>query len=122
MKQRIHGVVDVLGARKHSYLALRDESSPVEMLECKGSPSSLDVSLRTRKSIPSYPLAGYKLRGILFGYNGTPLEQCEVDLPLLTPGQSTAVALRFKEQTPVRIELDVIRPTGFSTVTKVWKP
>ncbi|HEY3619014.1 MAG TPA: glycoside hydrolase family 2 TIM barrel-domain containing protein [Candidatus Sulfotelmatobacter sp.] len=122
MKQRIHGVVDVLGARKPSYLALRDESSPVETLECKGSPSALVVSMRTRKSIPSYPLAGYKLRGILYGYSGTPLEQCEASLPLFAPGQSVSVTLRFKEQTPVRIKLDVIRPTGFSTVTKVWKP
>ena len=122
MKQHIHGVVDVRGTRKPSYFVLRDESSPVEMLECKGSPSSLVVSLRTRQSMPAYTLAGYKLRGILYGYSGIPLEQCEAALPLLTPGQSVSVTLQFKERTPIRVEVDVIRPTGFSTMTKVWRP
>jgi beta-glucuronidase len=122
MKQRIHGVVDVLGERKPSYLALRDESSPVEAIECTGSPSSLAVTVRTRQSIPAYTLAGYTLRGILYGYSGTPLEQCEVPLPSLAPAQSIGVTLRFTEQTPTSISVDVMRPTGFSALTKVWRP
>jgi beta-galactosidase len=122
MKQRIHGVVDVLGERKPSYLVLRDESSPIEALECEGNPSSLVVSLRARQSIPAYTLAGYKLRGILYGYSGTPLEQCEISLPPLAPAQSISATLRFKEQTPTRISVDVVRPTGFSALTSVWRP
>jgi beta-glucuronidase len=122
MKQRIHGVVDVLGERKPSYAVLRDESSPIEALECEGNPSSLVVSLRARQSIPAYTLAGYKLRGILYGYSGTPLEQCEISLPPLAPAHSVSVTLRFKEQSPTRISVDVVRPTGVSALMRVWRP
>ena len=121
MKQRIHGVVDVLGGRKPSFSALREESSPVEVLECTGSPGSIVINIRTRKSVPAYKLEGYRLRGILYGYSEIPLEQREVSLPVLTPGQSIAIPLQFKETGAVRIEFDVIRPTGFSALTKVWK-
>jgi hypothetical protein len=121
MKQRIHGVVDLQGGRKPSFSVLRDESSPVEALECTGSPGSIAINIRTRKSVPAYKLAGYKLRGILYGYSDIPLEQREASLPLLTPGQSISIPLQFKEPGAVRIEFDVIRPTGFSALTKIWK-
>ncbi len=121
MKQRIHGAVDVLGGRKPSYFVLRNESSPIERLECRRDSSSFVVSLRTRNSIPAYVLAGYKVRGILYGHGNIPMEQREVALPLLTPGQNASVMLRFKELNPVRIEFDVIRPTGFSALKTVWR-
>jgi beta-glucuronidase len=121
MKQRIHGVVDLQGGRKPSFSVLRDESSPVEALECTGIPGSIAINIRTRKSVPAYKLAGYKLRGILYGYSDIPLEQREASLPLLTPGQSISIPLQFKEPGAVRIEFDVIRPTGFSALTKIWK-
>ena len=35
LKQRVHGVVDVFGARKPSFEVLRSESSPVESLEVR---------------------------------------------------------------------------------------
>lgn len=72
MKQRIHGVVDLFGARKHSYEIPRLESSPVETLEYHGTPSLFTIWLRTRNSVPAYTLNGYKLRGILYGYGDIP--------------------------------------------------
>ncbi|HEX6803353.1 MAG TPA: glycoside hydrolase family 2 TIM barrel-domain containing protein [Terriglobales bacterium] len=122
LKQRIHGVVDLLGDRKPSYAVLRDESSPLESMECEGQPSSFVVTVKTRQSIPAYNLAGYKLRAILYGYSEIPLEQREAALPLLSPGQSASLELKFQESKPVRVEFEVIRPTGFAALTKAWKP
>jgi beta-galactosidase len=123
MKQRIHGVVDLLGARKPSYSVLRDESSPIESLTVSGNPSSLTATVRTRTSVPAYTLNGYKLRGILFGFAGIPLECREAPLPVMSPGQQAFISLQFKEnEGTTRVEFDVMRPTGFSALTNVWMP
>jgi beta-glucuronidase len=122
MKQRIHGVVDLLGDRKPSYAILRDESSPIESLNCSGNPSSFTVTVRTRNSIPAYKLTGYKLRGILYGFADIPLECREASLPVLTPGQLLTIPLQFKENGATRVEFDAVRPTGFSAITSVWMP
>jgi beta-galactosidase len=123
MKQRIHGVVDLLGARKPSYSILREESSPVESLVCTGNPDSFNLKLRMRDSVPAYTLTRYKLRGILYGFANIPLESRIADLPPLTPGQTISVPLQFKEKDgATRVEFDVLRPTGFSTITVQWTP
>jgi beta-galactosidase len=123
MKQRIHGVVDLLGARKPSFSVLRNESGSVESLECHGNPNLFTVTLRTRDSIPRYTLGGYKLRGILYGFANIPLEYREAGLPVLKPGQTLSIPLDFKEKdSATRVEFDVIRPTGFSTIAASWTP
>ena len=122
MKQRIHGVVDVLGDRKQSYAVLRDESSPIESLDCSGNPNSFTLILRTRDSIPAYRLMGYTLRGILYGFANIPLECREAALPVLTPGQRVSVSLEFKEKGATRVQFDAVRPTGFSAITSAWTP
>jgi beta-galactosidase len=121
-KQRVHGVVDLYGARKPSYELLRAESSPVESLTVKGGPGALDVVLRTRETVPSYTLAGYKLRALCYGHGDIPLERFEADIPSLAPGKEAAVAVAFREKAPVRVQIDVLRPTGFSAYTQTWKP
>jgi beta-galactosidase len=123
MKQRIHGVVDLFGTRKPSYSVLRDESSPIESLDCSGNPSSFTVTVRTRNSVPSYTLNGYKLRGILYGFANIPLECRESSVPALTPGQPVSIPFQFKEKEgATRVEFEVVRPTGFSAITSVWTP
>jgi beta-galactosidase len=123
MKQRIHGVVDLLGNRKPSYSVLRDESSPVESLDCSGNPNSFTVTVRARNSVPSHTLNGYKLRGILYGFANIPLECREALLPALAPGQLISIPLQFKEKEgATRVEFDVMRPTDFSAITSVWMP
>jgi beta-galactosidase len=122
LKQRVHGVVDVLGAHKPSYAVLREESSPIEAFECTGNPGSFAVHVRTRKSVPAYTLFGYKVRGILYGDGNIPLEQCEAALPPVKPGDSVSVSLQFKQQSAWRVEFDVIRPTGSSARTRTWTP
>jgi beta-glucuronidase len=123
MKQRIHGVVDLLGSRKPSYSALREESSPIESLDCSGEPNLFTITVRTRNSVPAYTVNGYKLRGILYGFANIPVECREALLSTLKPGQSISIPLQFKEKEgATRVEFDVVRPTGFSTKTTVWMP
>ena len=122
MKQRVHGVVDVYGARKPSYEELRRESTPVETVEVQGRAGALVVMVRARKSVPSYTLRGYKLRAILYGYGEIPLERFEAPLAELAPGAEATVAVAFKERAPLRVRLDVLRPTGFSAFTRIWRP
>ncbi|HVH71881.1 MAG TPA: hypothetical protein VNB49_12310, partial [Candidatus Dormibacteraeota bacterium] len=122
MKQRVHGVVDLFGVRKPSYAVLREESSPIEALECTGGPTSFAIHVRTRKSVPAYPLLGYKVRGTLYGDGNIPLEQRETEVPTIRPGDVVTVPLQFKEQRALRVEFDVIRPTGFSARSRTWIP
>src|SRR5579883_378962 len=122
MKQRVHGVVDVFGARKSSFAELRRESSPVERIEVKGQPDSFEVGVHARRNLPAYPLAGYRVRGVLYGPEEIPLEQVEARLPTLAPGEAAAVPLRFRQKQALRVQFDVIRPTGFSALAEVWKP
>lgn len=123
MKQRIHGVVDLLGNRKPSYSVLRGESSPIESLHVSGNPSAFTVTLRTRNSVPAYTLNGYELRGILYGFANIPLEWCEASLPVLKPGELVTLPLQFtKREEAIRVEFDVLRPTGFSAITTEWMP
>ncbi len=120
-RQRVHGVVDLYGARKPSYEVLRAESSPIQSIDVAGVPGQLRVTVRTREAVPSYTLRGYSVRAIVYGFGEIPLERPEAALPDLSPGQQAAVEIRFKEKTPVRVQIDVMRPTGDSALTKIWR-
>jgi beta-glucuronidase len=120
MKQRVHGVVDVYGARKPSFEPLREESSPVETLEATGRPEALEVRVKTRVTVPAYTLRGYTVRGVAYGFGNIPLERREAKVEALAPGAAAAVGLKFSEKGIARIEVDVLRPTGYSARTATW--
>jgi beta-galactosidase len=120
MKQRVHGVVDVYGARKPSFEALRSESSPIESLEVQRGPGGLGVTVRTRATVPSYTLTGYKLRAIVYGAANIPVEGVEADIPTLAPGHQAIVRLTLQEKAPQRVRCDVLRPDGCSASTAMW--
>jgi beta-glucuronidase len=122
MKQRVHGVVDLYGARKASYEVLRTESSPVESIAVDGAPKDFKLTVRTRRHVPAHTLRGYKLRGIYYGYGDIPVERKEVELPELAAGQEATLSMAFAEAMPLRIQFDVLRPTGFSAYSREWKP
>ncbi len=122
MRQRVHGVVDVCGERKPSYSELRSESSPLEAFEVSGKPGELEVQISARRSVPAYTLGGYKLRTVVYGQGGIPVERLETILPDLAPGGRTSVRVTFAETKPVQVKVDVLRPTGFSAHTAIWKP
>src|ERR1035438_2122599 len=125
MKQRVHGVVDVYGARKPSWQALRAEASPVESMAVTGEPGQqgdLRVTVRTWASVPCYTLRGYTDRAVVYGDGAIPAERVEAALPVLEPGQEATVRIQFQEKTPARVQVDLMRPTGFSAHTAEWKP
>ena len=125
MKQRVHGVVDVYGARKPSWQALRAEASPVESMAVTGEPGQqgdLRVTVRTWASVPCYTLRGYTVRTVVYGDGAIPVERVEAALPVLEPGQEATVRIQFQEKTPARVQVDLMRPTGFSAHTAEWKP
>lgn len=122
LRQRVHGVVDLYGARKPSYERLRTESSPIESFTAVGTAAELKVELKTHGAIPAYTLRGYKLRAVAYGFGDIPVERFEAPLPDLAPGQQASVSVKLAESRPVRIALDVLRPAGSSVRTLIWKP
>jgi beta-galactosidase len=112
-KQRVHGVVDLYGARKPSFVALRNESSPVESVTVGGGRATVTA----RNRIPCHTLRGYKLRWVAYGFGNLPLEQGEAELPDMKPGESRSVPVAPKGKEERRVVFDVVRPTGFSAFT-----
>jgi len=121
LRQRVHGVVDVWGNHKPSYELLREESSPIAELRIEGVPTAFRVTVQTRPHVPAYTLRGYRLRGTYFGYGQIPIEQQEASLPELKPGSEASLELKFAGAQPEKIQFEVLRPTGFSAYTRVWK-
>lgn len=121
MKQRVHGVVDLYGAHKPSWEAAWHESSPLDSVTVTGKPAELNVEVRTRNTVPSYPLRGYQVRGIAYGFGNIPLERVAVDLADLLPGASATAVMKFTEAGISRIQVDVVRPTNFSAWTETWQ-
>ena len=119
LRQRVHGVVDVFGAKKPSWDVLRRESSPIESLRVLDEPATLRVDVYARATVPNYHLRGYSLRGVAYGQDGIPVEQVVAPLDL-APGESKRVGLRFTQPGVIRIQVDVMRPTGFSAWTETW--
>src|SRR5208337_1138897 len=81
LKQRVHGVVDLYGARKTSFEALRQQASPVEALRVTAEGNSLTATVAARSTLPAYALEGYALRWIVCVQGGLPMEQHETPLP-----------------------------------------
>ena len=121
MKQRGGGVVDLYGERKPSFDVLRDESSPIASLEVEESGGQLFATIRSRTETPAYALSGYKLKWVVYGAGGSPVEQREANLPVLRPGEHTMVSAKFEEKMPQSVRFGVMRPTGFSAFRKIWR-
>ena len=122
LKQRVHGVVDVYGERKPSYQELRAESSPLEVFAAEGKAGDLKIRMKTRSSVPGYTLRGYKVRAVVYGYGGIPVERVESLVADLEPGAAATAGITFSETRPVMVKVDLLRPTGSSAHTVVWKP
>jgi beta-glucuronidase len=120
LKQRVHGVVDLYGARKTSFEALRQQASPLQALRLAAQGNSLTATVEARSTLPAYTLEGYALRWIVYVRDGLPMEQHEVPLPRLAPGQSATVTLNVRQENPAYARVEVIRPTGFSAMTAIW--
>ena len=113
LKQRVHGVVDLYGARKPSFAALRQEASPVESLRAKTAGRQVEVTLRTRRRLPGYRLRGYTLRWIVYGFGGLPMEAGEAKLPAIVPGGEHRHTIQLQSEEIRSVRVDVLRPTRF---------
>jgi beta-galactosidase/beta-glucuronidase len=122
MKQRVHGVVDLYGPRKSSWEVLRNQSSPVESMRVSGHPAALSIELKTRSAVPSYPLHGYEIRGVAYGFGNIPVERVGIRVETVAPGESRSAQMSFTQTGISRIQVDLLRPTGFSAFTTVWMP
>ena len=123
LRQRVHGVVDVYGAPKLSYELLRRESSPIDSLIVENDLNTFHLRLRVRRDVPSYPLRGYRLRGVFYGQGNIPVEEREIELPEIAPGSDLRLGLAFTQTTsPMHVQLDVLRPARLSAYSMDWKP
>ncbi|MFB3922248.1 MAG: glycoside hydrolase family 2 TIM barrel-domain containing protein [Terriglobia bacterium] len=122
IKQRVHGVVDLLGNRKPSFAALRAESSPFSELRLVVTGRWITATMEPRGGLPSYRLEGYTMRCIIYGFGDLPVEETFVPLPTLDPGNGIIQEVSFEEKSPKRIRVDLLRPTGFSAITSWWSP
>jgi len=94
LKQRVHGVVDVYGAKKQSYDLLCKESSPIESLSLENHLNTFQVILRTRGELPMYTLRGYKLCSPFYGQGDIPVE---LDMGSRTQLSLTAVSRSLRQ-------------------------
>lgn len=123
LQQRVHGVVDVYGGQKPSYPILRRESSPVDSLTIENQSNTFHLLLTVRSTLPAYTLVGYRLRGVLCAQGNIPVELQEVEVPDLAPGKNVKLDLTFKQsEAPLRVQFDILRPTGFSVCSLDWTP
>jgi beta-galactosidase len=119
----VHGVVDVYGEKKPSYAVLREESSPIESLSVDNHGNEFHLVLSTRKALPCYALRGYTLQAVFYGQSDIPLELAEVAIPELAPGAQTELKLlSTRPEVPLRVQIDVVRPTRFSAYSVSWTP
>ena len=121
LKQRVHGVLDLYGEPKPSFAELRGQSSPAESLVIRRSVKKFSAVLAARTSLPSYRLEGYRLRLVVYGFQGLPMESHDIELPAINPGDKLEIDLPFAEEKPVRLKLDLLRPTGFSVFSAGWE-
>ena len=91
-------------------------------MRVSGSPAALDVVLKSRATVPSYTLRGYDLRAVAYGFGNIPVERVAVRIESLAPGEVYSARLKLAQAGITRIQVDVIRPTGFSAYTAVWVP
>jgi beta-galactosidase len=123
LQQRVHGVVDLYGAQKPSYEALREESSPIESLAVSNEANTFHLVVKTRSAFPAYTLRGYTLRGVLYGQGNIPVEQQQAKLPDLAPGKTYELEMKFATpEAPQYVKFDILRPTDFSTFSVLGKP
>jgi beta-galactosidase len=118
LRQRVHGVVDLYGARKPSFEALRLQASPINSAVLrKSGEGRYELQILTREQLPGHVLRGYSLRWLAYGYDDLPMEGAKTELPELHPGSKQGYEASFSVSGIRRVVVDLVRPTGFSAIT-----
>jgi hypothetical protein len=58
---------------------------------------------------------------VAYGAGEIPVERIAARLDTIAPGGSAQAELRFTQPGISRIQVDVMRPTGFSARTETWR-
>lgn len=129
-RQRVHGVVDLLGKPKPSWEVLRREASPIKSLrvgkpEVRRSATRTTVELVTRSlkdDLPSYTLRKYLLVWVAYNSLEQPIASGKVQLPDLAPGSRRSEELHWESfENLARVHVEVFRPTGYSVLNGEWR-
>ena len=60
---------------------------------------------------------------VFYGQGEIPVEQQEIELAETEGGAEINGELRFKQAgAPMLVKFEIMRPTGFSAYSQVWKP
>ena len=129
-RQRVHGVVDLLGRPKPSWQAFRAEASPIKNLtvskpEIQEQVTRTTFELVTRSlqnDLPAYTLRRYLLVWVAYNSLDQPIASGKARLPHLAPGSRHVEEMSwetFKDLSRVRVE--VFRPTGYSVHESEWR-
>ena len=123
-KQRVHGVVDLYGARKPSWQALRDESSPVEPIQVSGRIGRIEGERSVpAATCPPTPFAVTPFAPWSTASGGiSPRTARSASARPRTWAGSRESPSRFEEKLPREVRIDLMRPTGFSARSVTWKP
>ncbi len=128
-KQRVHGVVDLLGKRKPSWAALREESSPIRTIilqqpRVEENATRMTVTINTRSLIndlPAYTLRQYLLVWTAYNRLGHPMATGKAVLPDLAPGSVHEETLRWATISELdRVQVEIFRPSGYSVLVAEW--
>lgn len=128
-KQRVHGVVDLFSKIKTSWLALREECSPIRELGIidpsqTGKPDCGRVEILTRaleNDLPAYTLRDYTIVWIAYNHDLLPIGTEKRTLPALSPGTKHIETFTWPTSEPIeRVSVEIFRPTGYSVHEAKW--
>ena len=124
MQQRVHGVVDVYGARKPSYEVLRVEASPLRSVSCERQGRGTEGAIR-RPGPPRRltPFAATLLRAVVLRFRRHRCGAHRNHVCRTSRPAAQTSAIDHIRRDPARpVKLDLLRPTGSSAHTAIWKP
>jgi beta-glucuronidase len=125
---RHYGAVSAQRERKPAYELLATEFSPATLqapsarLDRATGRVQISCEVAGRLDFPAYPLRDYQLCCRVLDATGTPLGTHTVPLPTLRPGDRQRVKTDIglpASGIPLRVRLEMVRPTGFVTATTV---
>jgi beta-glucuronidase len=126
-RQRVHGVVDLMGKRKPSWEALKREMSPVRSIAIEdtqqtGDSTKVRMTVRTRSlenDMPAYTIRDYWLIWTAYNALEQPIESGKVLLPDLAPGSTRSFRPAWKTfDGLLKIRAEIYRPTGYSVLAE----
>jgi len=128
-KQRVHGVVDLLGKRKPSWAVLKAESSPIRTIDLSPPTAEEEITATTVKittrsltnDLPAYTLRQYLLVWTAYNRLGHPMATGKSVLPDLPPGSIHEQTLKWETMSDLnRVQVEIFRPSGYSVLTGGW--